>query len=43
MESIASSGSMLAMDVTGLGKNPEPRLCAETIHFVLSCFGKRII
>jgi hypothetical protein len=31
------------MDVTGLGADPEPPLCAETAHFILSCFGKRII
>jgi predicted amino acid racemase/arginase family enzyme len=43
MESIARSGGMLAMDVTGLGADPEPPLCAETAHFILSCFGKRII
>ncbi|HSS63386.1 MAG TPA: alanine racemase [Gammaproteobacteria bacterium] len=43
MESIASCGSMLAMDVTGLGKHPGPRLCAETAHFILSSFGKQII
>jgi hypothetical protein len=31
------------MDVVGLRPDTEPRIAAETVHFILSCFGKRIL
>ena len=43
MEIIAQTNRLLAMDVVGLAPDGEPRVAAETAHFVLSCFGKEIL
>lgn len=43
METIALSGGLLSMDVSGLTAEFEPRLATETINFVMSAFGKRIL
>ena len=43
MESIAHAGGAVAVDVVGLSLDVEPRIAAETFHFVLSCFGKQIL
>ncbi|TIP86977.1 MAG: alanine racemase, partial [Mesorhizobium sp.] len=43
MEAIALSGGLLSMDVSGLTSGLEPRLATETVNFVMSAFGKRIL
>lgn len=43
MEAIALSGGLLSMDVSGLVGDLEPRAANETINFVMSAFGKRIL
>ena len=43
MEIIAQTGKLLSMDVVGLAPGGERRIAAETVHFVLSCFGKEIL
>jgi arginase family enzyme len=43
METIARAGGALAVDAVGLSESVEPRIAAETCHFVLSCFGKQIL
>jgi arginase family enzyme len=43
MESIARTGGALAVDAVGLSLDSEPRVAAETCHFVLSCLGKQIL
>ncbi|TIM60958.1 MAG: alanine racemase, partial [Mesorhizobium sp.] len=43
MEAIALSGGLLSMDISGLTSALEPRLAAETVNFVMSAFGKRIL
>ncbi|MBT1155790.1 alanine racemase [Aminobacter anthyllidis] len=43
MEAIALSGGMLSMDISGLRADTEPRIAAETVNFVMSAFGKRIL
>jgi predicted amino acid racemase/arginase family enzyme len=43
MEIIAQTRALLAMDVTGIGPDREPRLNAEAANFVMSCFGKQIL
>ncbi|HXV24373.1 MAG TPA: alanine racemase [Alphaproteobacteria bacterium] len=43
METIAQTNRLLAMDVVGLAPGGEPRIAAESAHFVLSCFGKAIL
>lgn len=43
MEIVAQTQVLLAMDVTGLGPDREPRLNAEAANFVMSCFGKQIL
>ncbi|WP_395448149.1 alanine racemase [Aminobacter sp. UC22_36] len=43
MEAIALSGGMLSMDVSGLRVDTEPRIAGETVSFVMSAFGKRIL
>jgi len=43
MEAIARSGQMLAMEVVGLSPDQTSRINTETLGFVMSCFGKRIL
>ena len=43
MEAIALSGHLLSMDVSGLTADFEPRLATDTVNFVMSAFGKRIL
>lgn len=43
MEAIALNGSMISMDVSGLSAETEPRVATETLSFVMSAFGKRIL
>jgi arginase family enzyme len=43
MEIIAQTRALLAMDVTGIGPDREPRLNAEAANFIMSCFGKQIL
>ena len=43
MEAIALSGGLLSMDISGLTKDMEPRIGADTVNFVMSAFGKRIL
>jgi arginase family enzyme len=43
METIALNGGMISMDVSGLTPGLEPRVAAETLSFVMSAFGKRIL
>jgi arginase family enzyme len=43
MEAIALSGGLLSMDISGLTKHMEPRIGADTVNFVMSAFGKRIL
>jgi len=43
MEIIAASGRLLGVDAVGLSLDLEPRLAGETVHFLLSCLGKRIL
>lgn len=43
MEAIALSGGLLSMDVSGLTSGLEPRIAIDTVNFVMSAFGKRIL
>jgi arginase family enzyme len=43
MEAIALSGGLLSMDVSGLGADTSARVASETVSFVMSAFGKRIL
>ncbi len=43
MEAIALSGGLLSMNVSGLSADLEPRIGTDTISFVMSAFGKRIL
>lgn len=43
MEAIALSGGMLSMDVSSLADTLDPRVAAETVGFIMSAFGKRIL
>jgi predicted amino acid racemase/arginase family enzyme len=43
MEIIAQTSELLAMDVAGLTPDRERRVVTETVHFILSCFGKQIL
>ena len=43
MEAVALSGGLLSMSVSGLTADTEPRIAAETVNFVMSAFGKRIL
>lgn len=43
MELIALNGGMISMDASGLTASLDERVAAETLSFVMSAFGKRII
>lgn len=43
MEAIARSGKMLAMDAINLSPDETSRINTETVAFIMSCFGKRIL
>ena len=43
METIALNGGMISMDVSGLHPQLDERVAAETVSFVMSAFGKRIL
>ena len=43
MEAIALSGGLLSMDVSGMTADLEPRIGTDTVNFVMSAFGKRIL
>jgi arginase family enzyme len=43
MEAIALDGGMISMDVSGLTPSLDPRVAGETVSFVMSAFGKRIL
>jgi predicted amino acid racemase/arginase family enzyme len=43
MEMIALAGGMISMDVSGLTAALDERVAAETLSFVMSAFGKRIL
>lgn len=43
MEDIAAAARLLGFDAVGLSPDMEPRIAAETVHFLLSCLGKRIL
>lgn len=43
MEAIASNGSMISINVSGLSAALEPRVATESVSFVMSAFGKRIL
>lgn len=43
MELIALAGDMISMDVSGLTATLDERVAAETLSFVMSAFGKRIL
>lgn len=43
MEAIALDGNLVSMDVSGLSPSLDPRIAAETVSFVMSAFGKRIL
>ena len=43
MEAIALYGDMISMDVSGLTPALDARVAAETVSFVMSAFGKRIL
>ena len=43
MEAIALNGGMISMDVSGLHPDLDERVAAETVSFVMSAFGKRIL
>jgi arginase family enzyme len=43
MEMIALAGGMISMDVSGLMTTLDERVAAETLSFVMSAFGKRIL
>ncbi|MEW9835952.1 arginase family protein [Mesorhizobium marinum] len=43
MEAVALAGGMLSMDVSGLTATLDERVAAETVSFVMSSFGKRIL
>jgi len=43
MEAIALNGGMISMDVSGLHPELDARVAAETVSFVMSAFGKRIL
>ncbi|MGE0210387.1 MAG: alanine racemase [Parvibaculaceae bacterium] len=43
MEGIAASARLLGFDAVGLSSDMEPRIAAESVHFLLSCLGKRIL
>jgi predicted amino acid racemase/arginase family enzyme len=43
MEAVALSGDMISMDVSGLTPGLDARVASETVSFVMSAFGKRIL
>lgn len=43
MELISLAGGMISMDVSGLTATLDDRVAAETMSFVMSAFGKRIL
>jgi ornithine racemase len=43
METIALNGGMISMDVSRLHPELDERVAAETVSFVMSAFGKRIL
>jgi ornithine racemase len=43
MEAVALNGGMIGIDVSSLTPELEPRVAAETVSFVMSAFGKRIL
>jgi predicted amino acid racemase/arginase family enzyme len=43
MEMIALAGGMISMDVCGLAPQLDERVAQETVSFVMSAFGKRIL
>jgi arginase family enzyme len=43
MEMIALAGGMISMDVSALSATLDERVAAETLSFVMSAFGKRIL
>jgi arginase family enzyme len=43
MELISLAGGMISMDVSGLTATLDERVAAETMSFVMSAFGKRIL
>jgi len=43
MELIALNGDMISMDVSGLTAALDERVVAETLSFIMSAFGKRIL
>ena len=43
MEAIALDGGMISIDVSGLRPGLEERVASETVSFVMSAFGKRIL
>jgi len=43
MEAIALNGAMISMSVSGLTLELEERVAADTVSFVMSAFGKRIL
>ncbi|MBZ9674623.1 alanine racemase [Mesorhizobium sp. ES1-1] len=43
MEAIALSGGLLSMDVSGITADLEPRITTDSVNFVMSAFGKRIL
>jgi hypothetical protein len=40
---IALAGGLISMDVSGLTAALDERVAAETLSFVMSAFGKRIL
>ena len=43
MELIALNGGMISMDVSGLSPALDERVATETLSFIMSAFGKRIL
>ena len=43
MEAIALNGGMISMDASGLTPDLDARVATETVSFVMSAFGKRIL
>jgi len=43
MEAVALSGRMTSMDVSPIGLEQAPHVSTETVNFVMSAFGKRIL
>ncbi len=43
MEAIALCGGMTSLSVSAVAAAMDPRVAADTVHFVMSAFGKRIL